>query len=507
MADKKTAQDGGKSNGKGSSNNSSEKNSKNNSKANPDYATMGFKCGLEIHQQLDTKKLFCACQSMLSEGKPDRTVMRRLRASAGETGAVDAAAMHEQKKGKYFTYNFYSESCCLVELDEEPPMPMNMDALRIAMQAALLLNMRLVDEIQVMRKTVVDGSNTSGFQRTCLVAMNGWMETSKGRVSIPTLCLEEDAAQVVERKENSDVYNLSRLGIPLVEIATGTEIRDPEHAMECAEKIGMVLRSIPGIKRGIGTIRQDVNLSIRGAARVEIKGFQELKSIPKIVSYEVERQLAAVSKGEKLSGEVRKAEPDMTTSFLRPMPGADRMYPETDIFPIVPDAKSVELPELMDEKIKRYASDYGMSSELAGLAARKGVDIDRLAKKYRSIKPLFFAEYFITMPKEIRKRHGIDADPTAHEKELLGRLDSGRIGKEAVMEILVELSRGNSVDYEKYASVPDSEIEDEIRKIVDSNPGKTQGALMGMAMAKLRGKADGKKVAGIISNLLRNSSQ
>ncbi len=467
-----------------------------------DYNAIGFKCGLEIHQQLDTNKLFCSCPSASSEGSPDRTVRRRLRASAGESGKIDVAAAHEQRKGKYFHYHFYRKSSCLVELDEEPPHPMNLDALHVAVQVALMMNMQPVDEVQVMRKIVVDGSNTTGFQRTALIAMDGWIETSKGRVSIPTLCIEEESAQIITRQNSHDIYNLSRLGIPLLEIATGSEIQDPYHAQECAEKIGMILRSTGKVKRGIGSIRQDVNLSIEGAPRVEIKGFQELKSIPKVIEYEVKRYVDALQRKISLLTEVRKVEPDFTTSFLRPMPGADRMYPETDILPMVIDPKGIALPELIDDKIARYMEQYSLNNEMARQAVASNIEIERFSNRYRNIKPLFIVEYFISIPKEIKKRFNLEFDVTPFADEIMEKLDTGAIPKEAVIDILLEYGNGKKPDYSKYKSVSVDEVEAEIRKIIEENKGKSKGALMGMAMAKFRGKIDGSKIAETIDRLL-----
>src|SRR3990167_7865045 len=159
-----------------------------------DYNELGFKCGLEIHQQLEGKKLFCSCPTLNSGNEADVRFERRLRAVAGETGAVDIAAKHEMEKGKKIIYEADSEDTCLVEYDEEPPHELSKQALETAIKVALLLNAKIVDEIQIMRKTVVDGSNVSGFQRTALVAMDGFIDTSLGRIGIPTICLEEEAA-------------------------------------------------------------------------------------------------------------------------------------------------------------------------------------------------------------------------------------------------------------------------------------------------------------------------
>jgi Glu-tRNA(Gln) amidotransferase subunit E-like FAD-binding protein len=321
-----------------------------------DYESIGFRCGIEIHQQLEGKKLFCNCPTLNSTKQPDIKVMRRLRAVAGETGEIDIAAQHEMQKARTIQYLGNSEDVCLVELDEEPPHEINRDALKAAVETALLCNARIVDEVQVMRKTVVDGSNTSGFQRTALIALDGWIETSLGRVAIPLICLEEEASQKVSEDAQSVTYSLDRLGIPLIEIATSADIKTPDHAKEVAEKLGMILRSTGKVKRGIGTIRQDVNISVKGGARTEIKGFQELKSIPKVINFEVERQLGLIKQGKSIEKEVRKAEPDGTTGFLRPMPGAARMYPETDVVPVKISTEGIKLSELIDEKTKKYES-------------------------------------------------------------------------------------------------------------------------------------------------------
>jgi glutamyl-tRNA(Gln) amidotransferase subunit E len=247
-----------------------------------------LKAGLEIHQQLDTHKLFCSCPSLLRSDKPLFKVRRRLNPVIGETGEIDIATEHEKKKDKSFLYEVYDTNC-LVELDEEPPHTINQEALKIALQICLLLNCKIFPVTQVMRKTVIDGSNTSGFQRTALIAYGGYIETSNGKVGIESVMLEEDAARIVSKEGNEEVYRLDRLGIPLVEIATKPDLKNQEQIKEVALKIGEIIRACH-VKRGIGTIRQDLNISIEGGNRVEIKGFQEPKIMIKTVELEVQRQ-------------------------------------------------------------------------------------------------------------------------------------------------------------------------------------------------------------------------
>lgn len=256
-----------------------------------DYRAVGLKVGLEIHQQLATShKLFCECPAELSEEEHD-VFIRRLRPTRSELGDVDPAALFEWRRGRYYEYQAPVNHSCLVEADEEPPHPLNREALAIAVAIGKSLGSTIVDEIHVMRKIVIDGSNTSGFQRTAIVALGGELIVDGKRVPIETIVVEEDASRKIGEKGNKVIYRLDRLGIPLIEIATAPVIESPEEAKNVALAIGRLLRFTGRVKRGLGTIRQDLNVSIRGGAKTEIKGVQRLDLIPKVVEYEVLRQL------------------------------------------------------------------------------------------------------------------------------------------------------------------------------------------------------------------------
>src|SRR2546422_1641982 len=255
-----------------------------------DYRALGLKVGLEIHQQLATRKLFCECESVLVEDPGGSRSRRRLRPTQSEMGEIDAAALEEAKRRLTFVYEATPNSC-LVEADEEPPHPPNPEALDIALEIALLLDAEPVNEVDFMRKIVIDGSNTAGFQRSGLVALDGRLEVNEKRIGVPTILLEEDAARKLGESEAEVVYRLDRLGIPLVEIATTPNIETPEEAREVALAFGSLLRATRKVKRGIGTIREDVNVSIEGGARIEIKGVQELRLIATFVEKEGERQV------------------------------------------------------------------------------------------------------------------------------------------------------------------------------------------------------------------------
>ena len=276
-----------------------------------DYAKIGLKVGLEIHQQLATSaKLFCGCKLELFKGEPEYLFLRRLRPTQSEMGQVDPAAFFEFQKGVKVKYEANYHSACLVEMDEEPPHPLNMEAVEVVLTAALMMNAQPVDEVHVMRKTVIDGSNTTGFQRTCIIASDGWIKVGEKTIAIQAASLEEDAARKTGTENDGKTihYRIDRLGIPLIEVTTGPVIYSPTEAQKVAFAIGRILRDTGKVIRGLGTIRQDLNVSIPEGALIEIKGVQELDLISKVVEYEVQRQLGLIAVKEELQRRGVKAD-------------------------------------------------------------------------------------------------------------------------------------------------------------------------------------------------------
>lgn len=623
-----------------------------------DYEELGLRVGLEIHQELDTHKLFCRCPSTLREEEAPLEMDRELRPTQSELGEIDRAALAEAVKGKYFRYRIHPDSVCLVEMDEEPPHPVNEKARDITLEIALLLNANPVDEAQVMRKTVIDGSNTAGFQRTILMATDGSLEVNGNRVSIPTICLEEDAARKVGEDANHINYQLDRLGIPLVEIATGPDFNDPEMAVTSALKVGRILRATGKVKRGIGTIRQDINISIKGGARQEIKGIQELSLISTVIEREVERQLSLLqirdelerrgaeviedkvvevtdvfsdteshiirkvlsSGGEvfavRLKGfaglvgkelepgrrfgteladfaevyggverifhtdelpsykissqevedvmeatgakegdvavivaaekekakkalkavidranralkgvpkETRRALNDGNTQFMRPLPGAARMYVETDIPPITIDLERLEkikraLPELPEKKVKRYLEEFKLSEELA-----RRMSFSEKAQLFEDlvgecdVDPTLVAT---TLEETLVHLKGEGVKVERLDREMLGEVFNlialGEISKDVLPQVLEKITEGSSpseavkeLGLEKMGR---DELEELISSILEKKRSliKERGEraiepLMGIVMEKVRGKADGKLVHEVLERKLQTA--
>ena len=316
-----------------------------------DYKSLGLKAGIEIHQQLKTKrKLFCRCPAELTTDDPDFTVMRNFRPVLGEMGVFDEAMLLEFKKQNSVIYQGYNDINCTYELDDTPPFECDPNAIQISLELAKLLNMEIIDEFKVCRKNYLDGSVPGGFQRTMIVAKDGHYTLSNGKeIGIEILCLEEDSARRIAQDKKSITFRLDRLGIPLVEIATAPDIKGPEEAREAAARLGLLLRSTGNVRRGLGVTRQDLNVSIKEGARIEIKGVQKLDWIPILVEREAMRQLKLV----ELRDEMKKR--GISTDIIESI-----------------DIKGVDLSkDLKDTKVKFIKNGIKKKQKLMGIKVPK----------------------------------------------------------------------------------------------------------------------------------------
>ncbi|MEE0943323.1 Glu-tRNA(Gln) amidotransferase subunit GatE [Methanobrevibacter sp.] len=332
-----------------------------------DYNELGLKMGLEIHQQLNSEhKLFCPCKTELVDDDFDELVQRKLRPTQSELGEIDRAALQESLRGLNFKYENFEKHTCLVENDDEPPHSLNEEALDICITIACLMNMHIVDEFHTMRKQVIDGSNTGGFQRTGMVATDGYLDTPYGRVVIESLGLEEDAARRVETKDGFTEFRLDRLGIPLAEITTDPSMHHPDQVREVAYMLGQILRST-NVKRGLGTIRQDLNISIAEGARVEIKGVQDLDLMAEIVNREVTRQLELI--------DIRNELKNRNAEVLEEIHTLDELFEETES-KILKSAETIKAVVLkgFDSLIGREVQpNRRFGTEIASYAKKRGV--------------------------------------------------------------------------------------------------------------------------------------
>ncbi len=471
-----------------------------------DYKQLGLKCGIEVHRQISSHKLFCSCPSELTDKPFDALVKRTLHAVKSETGQKDLVAEHEAKKKKYAIYEIVHTSSCSVETDEEPIHTLNNHALQAVLEVALLLKCMPVDAVQIMRKQVLDFSNTSGFQRTALVALNGAIATNQGKVGITSICIEEDSARRIRSEPEYTVFRLDRLGIPLIEITTEPDMTNPDQVKEIASYLGMVLKSTGKFRSGIGTIRQDLNVSIKGHPRVEIKGVQDLQLIPLVIEKEVLRQLEQIKQG-KTKSEVRKLLPDGSTQFLRPMPGASRMYVETDHPLVSMDQKilgSMVLPELLTEKTEQFEKKYHLQPVLAREVINNPF-FTKFVEQHKKLEASFIARVLTEIPKDIKTRLHISTDKLTDKDfaKVFEAYSKETLSKQAATDMLAALAQGHPFDLTKYQMISDDELEKSIKDIVAKNKGASMGALMGIVMNAYKDKTDGKKVSDLLKKYMQ----
>lgn len=627
-----------------------------------DYEKVGLKVGLEVHQQLDTSaKLFCSCKPELFKEEAPITFIRRLRPTQSELGQVDPAAYFEFQKGVKIKYEANSETSCLVEMDEEPPHPLDKEAVAICLTIALMVNAKPVDEIHVMRKTVIDGSNTTGFQRTCVIAMNGQMEVAGKNVPIQHLSLEEDAARKMGDEEGNTIrYRIDRLGIPLIEVTTAPVIKTPEEAGEVALAIGSILRATGKVKRGLGTIRQDLNISIPDGALIEIKGVQELEIVPLAVEYEIQRQLnllkireelkkaevaekdlqeelfdatevfkqtkskvirKALDKNQKVLAvrlpkfkdflkrellpnfrlgtemadrarfwgrvggifhtdempaygisaeeveqlrklvnaqendaivfvaddvqnaedalkavveraretmkgvpeETRTANPDGTTRYMRPRPGAARMYPETDIPQMRITEEQIErirshLPELLEQKLGRLVKECKLNEKLAKqILDSPYIELFEILLKESHVSPTAVA-VFLTETLKSLKRDGMQVDKVSDSliREMFKNVGAGKLMKESMSDVTIWLAKNEGKDIQEainslgLKAISEENLNAFVDKVVAENRKLIQergeasfGILMGYIMKDLRGKVDVAQISKVLKEKMK----
>ena len=617
-----------------------------------DFEKIGLKVGLEIHQQLDThKKLFCKCRPVESDEYTEK-FSRSLRTAKSELGELDPAALFEKTKSKKINYYANSQSSCLVEKDEEPPHDLDYDAKKISLLISCMLESKIFSEIHVMRKTVIDGSNTAGFQRTMLVSQGGNLNVNGKKIGVQAICLEEDAAKLLKDEQDQRNYSLDRLGIPLVEIALEPVIAKPTEVKEIALTLGRLLRVTGMVKRGIGSIRQDVNISVMNSGVVEVKGVQQLDQLEKIIDYEAKRQYGLILIAEKLKklsitiskedvfditevfkdceskiiqnalklkikikailvrnfsgmfgfepypgirlgkeigqlvrffgvggvfhsdelpnygindsdvdnvkkylklvdgdgfliiagedskldyaidsiinrikdatqgvpAETRGATQDGETIFLRPRPGASRMYPETDIpsISVLPEEIKLakeNIPKSWNDSIAEIQQKYSLNSQLSEqIFDSEYLELFEKICKNKKNSPNFVASILCSSITNLQRK-GFDAIllKPEHIIESFELLASDKIPKESLEIIFESIMSGKSENVSiamqstDVSSMGEDELNDILDKIIQNNMDlvKERGenalvTLMGIAMKEVRGKASGKMVNALL---------
>ncbi len=617
-----------------------------------DYKKVGFKSGLEIHQQLLTdKKLFCRCPAGKYSREYDAEILRHMRPTLSEMGVYDGTALMEFKTKKNIIYHIKRETVCTYEMDDTPPFLINEEALDIAIGIGMLYNCNIVDEIHIARKQYLDGSIPTGFQRTAIYALDGWIPYKDRKVKIVQMSIEEDSCREVSDIGHERVYLTDRLGMPLIETVTEPAMRTPQEVAEVAWQCSKLVRSTHKVRRGMGAAREDVNVSVEGGTRVEIKGVPKITMIPiltyneamrqwnllrlreelkkrgispetfKAESYDITKLLKkvhyaplknAADSGMKLSAvvlkgfkdllhwqtqtdtyfskeisdrvrviacltnipnlihsdsksdtitssdwlkvkkftnasdndtmaivwgseddvktavneiiirakeatigippETRQAMSDGTNGFERILPGADRMYPDTDLPPKKISKERLDkikswLPEQFWKRIEWYNKLGIPKDTIEELSISQYAELFRKAVNDWKINPTTVAVFLIQYPKRLKKyRCMIEWMHEGMFERILKSFADGKIPKDALLTTLQTVAELGMFT-EEVILKPASEKEvDEVIKLAQTeydkmkiiNPEKRNEILLGLIMKKLRGRTPAKVIANKI---------
>ena len=289
-----------------------------------DYAEVGLIAGLEVHQQLLTeRKMFCHCPARRYTREHDGEVLRHMRPTLSELGEYDGTALMEFKTRKNIIYLLHEENVCTYEMDDTPPFLVNQEAVDVAIEQCLMLGCDIVDEVHIARKQYLDGSIPTGFQRTAIVGVNGRLPFRGRELAILQVSVEEDSCREVSDEGHLIVWRTDRLGMPLIETVTGPDLRTPDEVAEAILLVGRVCRSTGHVRVGIGASRQDVNVSVRGGRRVEIKGVPKAGWAPGLVHSEAVRQVnllrlrqELIHRGFSAPGDIALESAEVTRLFV-----------------------------------------------------------------------------------------------------------------------------------------------------------------------------------------------
>ena len=287
-----------------------------------DYDRIGFMSGLEVHQQLLTKrKLFCKCPAGFFQ-KPDEydaELIRHMRPTLSELGEYDGTALMEFKTKKEIIYRIANKTACTYDVDDTPPFPIDREALEIAIEISLLSKLNIVGEVHITRKQYLDGSIPTGFQRTAIIGVSGEITLKNGKkINLIQLSIEEDSCREISDIGHRRIYRTDRLGMPLIETVTEPEMKNPDEVKEVCDHIRFLNRSTGKVRTGIGAGREDVNVSCKGGTRVEIKGVAHTKWIPELSHNEAFRQWALLHIREILLERCKKEDWKMSFQELNP---------------------------------------------------------------------------------------------------------------------------------------------------------------------------------------------
>ncbi|KAF5089215.1 Asp-tRNA(Asn)/Glu-tRNA(Gln) amidotransferase subunit GatB [Methanobacterium aggregans] len=437
-----------------------------------------MKCGLEIHVQLETdSKLFCTCHTNYQEAPANSNI-------------------------------------CHVCLNQPgaKPYPPNKDALDGAVRIALMLGCKIAPEVTYFQRKHYDYPDlSSGYQRTSIPI--GYEGDLNG-VRIRDVHIEEDPGQY---KPDLGIVDFNRSGIPLIEIVTEPDMTSPEAARTFLRELIRVLE-YSGSARGEGTMRADVNISLEGGKRAEIKNVNSIKGAYKALKFEMIRQKNLLKRGIEIKQETRAfLESQMITVPMRLKEEAEdyRYIPDPDLPPMLAEAERVEaireaMPEPSHIKTDRFVAEYGIQKDHAKVLTSELDLADAFEEVAKVVDPNFAALWMRDELKRVvyyNKLSFKESEITpAQIIDLLNLLQDKKVTAKAGKKIMEKLPKNSKMpstiaeEMGLLGVVEEDVVVGAVKQAIAENPeavsdyheGKKNAMnfLIGQVMRLTRGKAD-----------------
>ena len=467
--------------------------------------------GLEVHVELATKtKIFCGCSTAFG-GAPNTHTCP---VCTGMPGSLPV---------------------------------LNKQVVEYAMAVGLATNCKITQYCKFDRKNYFYPDNPQNYQISQLylpICREGSVEieTAAGKktVGIHEIHMEEDAGKLVHDEwEDVSIVDYNRSGVPLIEIVSEPDMRSADEVIAYLEKLRMIIQYLGAsdCKLQEGSMRADVNLSVRevGATefgtRTEMKNLNSFKAISHAIEGERARQIELLEEGRQVIQETRRWDDNKESSYaMRSKEDAQdyRYFPEPDLVPIMISDEWLQAvkdrqPELRSEKLERYKKEYDIPEYDAEIitGTKKMADIFEATTAICN-KPKKVSNWLMVETMRLLKENEMEAEDISFSPENLAKLiemaDAGEINSSVAKEVFEEIFK-NNIDPEKYVEEKglktvsdDGALREVIEKVVTDNPksvedynsGKKKaiGFLVGQTMKAMQGKADPGKVNKILMEIL-----
>ena len=467
--------------------------------------------GLEVHVELATKtKIFCSCSTEFG-GAPNTHTCP---VCTGMPGSLPV---------------------------------LNRQVVEYALAVGLAVNCEINQYCRFDRKNYFYPDNPQNYQISQLylpICHDGFVEietaAGKKKVGIHEIHMEEDAGQLIHDEwEDCSLVDYNRSGVPLIEIVSEPDMRSADEVIAYLEKLRLIIQYLGAsdCKLQEGSMRADVNLSVREAGalefgtRTEMKNLNSFKAIARAIEGERKRQIELLEDGKKVVQETRRWDDNKESSrAMRSKEDAKdyRYFPDPDLPPVtISDAWIQEIkdrqPELKTEKMARYQEEYGLSAYDADIIteAKHMADIFEATVSLCG-KPKEAANWLMVEAMRLLKEEAQEPEAIRFSPENLAKLivlvDNGTINRTVAKEVFEKIF-AEDIDPEAYVEENGLKVVNDegalravIREVIAANPqsvtdyhnGKerARGFLVGQTMRAMKGKADPAMVNRVLEELL-----